>query len=105
MKRVNESELEKKQIPGKIGHADAFDIVLGVPTMGVRIVSPESNVPKPPHKHPERQVIYLISGSATITNGVETFDLIPGDFVVLDANEEHYVSTGKEEAKVFEVKY
>ncbi|MFX1368448.1 MAG: cupin domain-containing protein [Promethearchaeota archaeon] len=105
MKRTNEAELEAFQIPGEKGLAKAFDIVSGVPTMGVRIVEPESNVPRTPHRHPERQVIYMISGTATISNDVETIDLIPGDFVLLESNEEHYVSTGKEEAKVFEVKY
>ncbi|MHA2321993.1 MAG: cupin domain-containing protein, partial [Candidatus Thorarchaeota archaeon] len=69
------------------------------------IVKADSDVPTRPHIHSEKQVIYVISGKGKITNGKETFDLNPGDFIILDSNEEHYVTTEKDDLKVFEVKY
>lgn len=92
-------------IQGSKGIVEVYDVVQGELTAGVRIVKPESDVPTRPHVHPEKQVIYVISGSGMITNGQETLDLRPGDFVLLEANEEHYVKTWKNELKVFEVKY
>lgn len=92
-------------IQGAKGMVDVYDVVQGALTAGVRIVRPYSDVPTRPHIHQERQVIYVISGNGKITDGQETIDLKPGDFVLLDANEEHYVITESAELKVFEVKY
>ncbi len=105
MKKLNESTMTPDQIVGLKGAADVFDVVQGELTAGVRIVRPESDVPTRPHTHSQRQVIYVISGSGKITNGEETFEMFPGDFILLDPYEEHYVMTGKEPLKVFEVKY
>ena len=92
-------------IQGDKGIVDVYDIVQGELTAGVRIVKADSDVPTRPHIHPEKQVIYVISGSGKITNGEETYDLNPGDFITLESNEEHYVMTDKDQLKVFEVKY
>jgi quercetin dioxygenase-like cupin family protein len=62
-------------------------------------------VPKRPHVHPEKQIIYVISGSGSITNGEYTIELEAGDYILLDSNEPHYVSTKNEDLTVFEVKY
>ncbi|MHA2140058.1 MAG: cupin domain-containing protein [Candidatus Thorarchaeota archaeon] len=105
MKVGNVSNLERKIIPGIKGHVESIDVLVGTPTMGVRIIPPNSHVPKPKHEHLEAQVIYVISGHASITNGVDTHDLEPGDYVLLESLEEHYVKTGNESVKVFEVKY
>jgi len=105
MKKVNETEMTPGNIQGTKGIVDVYDVVQGELTAGVRIVKPGSDVPTKPHMHPEKQVIYVISGKGKITNGKETFDLKPGDFILLDASEEHYVMTANEELKVFEVKY
>ncbi len=105
MKKVNESTMKPGLILGLKGAADVFDVVQGELTAGVRIVRPESDVPERPHSHSQKQVIYVISGSGKITNGEETLDMFPGDFILLEPNEEHYVITEKEPLKVFEVKY
>ncbi|NHJ14327.1 MAG: cupin domain-containing protein [Candidatus Thorarchaeota archaeon] len=105
MKHIKEADIERKRAIGARGYVDMIDAVVGVPTIGVRIVAANSDVPSRTHVHPEKQVMYLISGSLSVTNGIETISLEPGDFVLLEANEEHYVMTDSGEAKVFEVKY
>jgi len=103
--KVNETEMTPGQIEGVKGTVQVYDVIQGEVTAGVRVVKAESDVPKRPHIHSERQVIYVISGAGKITDGVETFDLKPGDFILLEANEEHYVITENEDIKLFEVKY
>ncbi len=105
MKKVHEFEIAPKNIAGKIGSVDAFDAIEEEMQAGVRIVKKNSDVPTRPHKHPERQLIYVIEGTAEITNKEVTFNLKPGDIVFLESNEEHYVKTGDSEIKVFEIKY
>ena len=85
--------------------SNVSDMIKGEITAGVRIVKADSDVPPRPHAHNEKQVIYVISGTGTITNGKETFDLNSGDFILLDSNEEHYVMTKDEDLRVFEIKY
>lgn len=105
MKKIHENAIEVKVIPGKLGAVDAFDVISQPITAGVRIIRKNSDVPTRIHSHPERQILYVIEGRASITNTVFSLDLEPGDFVLLDPNEEHYVVTKDEEAKVFEIKY
>ena len=105
MKRIHESEITPKIIDGKVGSVDAYDIIDESIQAGVRIVKSNSDVPTRIHKHPQRQIMYVVEGSAEITNETETIALKPGDFVILESNEEHYVKTSDEEVKVFEVKF
>ena len=105
MKQIHESEISPKIINGKEGFVDAIDIIDETIQAGIRIVKKNSDVPTRIHKHPQRQIMYAVAGTAEITNTVETISVKPGDFVILDANEEHYVKTGDEDFKVFEIKF
>jgi quercetin dioxygenase-like cupin family protein len=105
MKMKNENEMVPGKIIGTKGEVDVFDMIQGLLTAGVRVVKTNSDVPMRPHIHPEKQLIYIISGTGRITNGLETISVKPGDFVLLEENEEHYVITDKDELKVFEIKY
>jgi quercetin dioxygenase-like cupin family protein len=105
MRKINEREIEGKVVRGLTGHVDTFDVIDDSPTIGVRVVAPNSEVPNRVHAHPERQVIYMISGEASLTNRMDTIELQPGDFAILEPNEEHYVITGDSDAKLFEVKF
>jgi len=105
MKKIHEFEIVCKNINGKVGSVDVYDIIDENIQAGIRIVKSNSDVPERVHRHPERQIIYVIEGSAEITNEIETLTLRPGDFVILEANEEHYVKTSYDEVKVFEVKF
>ncbi len=105
MKRVHESEIDLVRVEGTRGHVDVWDAVRGPIVAGVREVAPESRVPPAPHRHPEAQLIYVISGEPLITNGSETLRLREGDFVILDPDEEHYIITDDVPARLFEVRY
>ena len=105
MKKEQVTDMVPGTIHGVKGRVDVYDILEGELTAGVRIVKADSDVPSRPHRHSERQVIYVISGSGKITNGKVTLDLNPGDFILLESNEEHYVMTRKDDLKVFEIKY
>ncbi len=105
MKRVNESDIEKVTVQGTRGIVHIWDAVREPLVAGVREVVPHSEVPARTHAHPEAQLIYVITGHPKITNTLETIQLQPGDFVLLDSNEEHYVITGDEPSRIFEVKY
>lgn len=105
MRKKNEKEMTPGIIDGTKGTVDVFDMIQGALTAGVRIVGANSDVPKRPHVHSEKQLIYVISGTGKITNGMETISVKPGDFVLLEENEEHYVITDKDELKLFEIKY
>lgn len=104
LKKTNVSEMIPARIEGEIGFVEVYDPLDEIDA-GVRVVKESSNVPKRPHMHPAKQLIYVIAGSGTITNGDITLELRPGDFVILESNEEHYVMTEDNELKVFEVKY
>jgi len=105
MKKIHEFDIVRKSIDGKVGSVDVYDVINENIQAGVRIVKRNSDVPKRTHKHPERQLLYIIEGTAEITNGKENFSLKPGDFVLLESNEEHYVTTSDSDVKVFEIKY
>ena len=105
MKKIHESSISVNRVEGSKGFVDIMDVVDGHITMGVRIVKPNSDVPQRIHKHQERQLIYLIEGKAQITDTKELISLVPGDFVLLETDEEHYILTGNTEAKLFEVRY
>lgn len=105
MKRIHESNITPKTIKGKVGSVIRYDIIDDEIQAGIRVIGSNSDVPTRPHIHSQRQLIYVISGSAEITNKRVTLNLNPGDFLLLDANEEHYVKTSDTEFKIFEIKY
>ena len=73
MRKKNEKEMVPGRIEGTKGAVDVFDMIQGALTAGVRIVKTNSDVPKRPHVHPEKQLIYIISGTGKITNGLDLF--------------------------------
>ena len=51
------------------------------------------------HSHPNNDELYYIhSGQGTMTIGEKTFEIKPGNIILYDGKEEHYISnTGTEE--------
>jgi quercetin dioxygenase-like cupin family protein len=105
MKQVHESSIEPKRVAGSKGWVDLFDIMTEPLTVGVRVIPPHSEIPTRKHAHSEAQVTYVLSGKPKITNTRITLQLQPGDFVVLEPNEEHYVISQESEVRLLEVKY
>lgn len=105
MRQVHESSIVPKRVMGSKGWVDVFDVLAEPLTMGIRIIPPKSDIPARKHVHPEAQVTYVVSGNPKITNTQVTLQLKPGDFVIIEPKEEHYVITEKNEARLLEVKF
>lgn len=107
MKIVNQKEVKKSTVEGTIGHIDIIDAIAedGVHA-GVRVIHPHSTVPKAPHKHEAKQINYVIKGRCEyqMPDGTRR-KLNEGDFIILDANEEHYYVAFDEPVLLFEVKW
>jgi len=63
----------------------------------------DPNTTLPPHKHPQEQTGYLISGHIKLTIGEKTFDVFPGDAWVIPGNLEHkaYIIDKSKAVEVF----
>ena len=59
----------------------------------VVIVPPNSTVPGEDHKHENREVLYLLKGAAQFSDGSKTTEVRPGDIIVVEPFEQHYVVT------------
>jgi len=105
MRKIHESFIKPRRVTGTKGWVDVFDLMTEPLTMGIRVIPPKSDIPARKHAHPEAQVTYVISGTPKMTNLQVTLELRPGDFVVLESNEEHYVLTEKNKARLLEVKF
>ncbi len=105
MKKIHESELETNRVHGQSGYVDVMDAIDTSVTAGVRLVGPNSEVPARPHSHADAQIIYVVTGRPRIQSEKATLQLRPGDFVILEAFEEHYILTDELESKIFEVKF
>ncbi|MBD3407577.1 MAG: cupin domain-containing protein [Candidatus Lokiarchaeota archaeon] len=105
MKRIPEKDIEGSRVKGIRGFVELYNIITLPFVAGVRIVSEDSEVPQRVHAHPEKQIIYVIEGNPMITNRMQTLHLKPGDFIILEPNEKHYIITENNLAKIFEIKY
>jgi quercetin dioxygenase-like cupin family protein len=105
MRQVHESSIAPKRVIGTKGWVDVYDVLTDPLTIGIRVIPPKSDIPTRKHAHTEAQIAYVVSGSPKITNLQVTLQLKPGDFVILEPNEEHYVITDKNETRLLEVKF
>lgn len=54
----------------------------------------------PVHTHPGDHLLYCISGSGTITVAEHTYEVVPGDFYLVNGLEPHAVGAAADEAHV-----
>lgn len=71
----------------------------------VAIVPPNSTVPSKDHKHENHEVLYILKGAAKLSDGRKTTEVGPGDIIVVEPFEKHYVVTREEELSIFEVSW
>ena len=91
MRIVNSSDLGSIDVEGRRGIIKIIDFLNEEHIVfGLRIVGPSTGATKKPHRHPMRQVIYVISGNGKVDNGKEIRGFSEGDFIYFDKNEEHY---------------
>jgi len=105
MRRIHETDIEAVRVRGSAGHVDVWDALSEPIVAGVREVAPHSDVPPRPHRHPEAQLIYVIEGEPVLSTGTDSIRLRPGDFVLLEPEEEHYILTDDAPARLFEIRY
>ena len=67
--------------------------------------APNLDVLPKPHKHSEHEMIFLLKGSATFTNGKDDVELGADNAIIFDSNEEHYAKSGKDGFTVLEMKW
>jgi len=81
------------------------DLRFGGTLVGRRTIEPRSEVPLQPHRHPERQVSFVLSGTVRVFNGREEVELKEGDWIVIEPDELHAFRTGTKPAELLEVKF
>ena len=106
MKIVSKETLEGKLMQCPRGEVE-FRSIISTSELLFRfaIITPNADVLPRPHKHEKREVLYLIEGSATTTNGEITRDIGVGDVAVFEPSEEHYIETGPKGATFLELKW
>ncbi len=105
MRLTHEMDIGCEDRPGQKGFVRACDLLDEENfLLGVRWIAPDSTVPKKPHRHPLKQANYVIEGTGTVTNGLETLSFGPGDILLMDGNEEHYFTTASG-IKMLEIRY
>jgi len=107
MRILDYSDLEQRVVEGIKGKMTALDVVgdegFGV---GVRVVPPNSKVPKPGLPYAKgRRILFALRGSGTISNGEYYEKVVAGKFVTLDEGENPSFTTIEEELVVLEVRY
>jgi quercetin dioxygenase-like cupin family protein len=107
MRILDTAALEPRVIEGVKGTMMAMDVVgeegLGV---GVRVVPPHSKVPKAGAPYARgRRVLFVLRGSATVSNGEYYEKIAAGKFVVMDDGEAPSFATGDDELVVLEVRH
>lgn len=106
MKIVDMNDLKEVSSPGERGQVTIIDCINEKDiVLGVREIGPNSIAPKRPHHHPLRQVMFVIEGTGSVTNGIERYRFKPGDFIIIDTNEEHYFESEGDRVKMIEVRF
>ncbi|MEM2943502.1 MAG: cupin domain-containing protein [Methanomassiliicoccales archaeon] len=106
MKIVNAQKMGKTISEGDRGVVVISDVVNEQNiVIGLREIDPKSRVPKRPHAHALRQVMFVVEGHGVVSNGRESRQFKPGDFLIFEANEEHYFESDDRLVKMVEVRF
>ncbi|MDH7508102.1 MAG: cupin domain-containing protein [Methanomassiliicoccales archaeon] len=106
MKVINVSGLNEVATPGERGQVFITDCINERDIVfGLREIEPNSIAPKRPHHHPLRQAMFVIDGTGVVTNGIERHRFKPGDFIMIDADEEHYFESEGERVRMIELRF
>jgi len=105
MRLINEKDIKAVIADGDRGQVRIKDVASEESfVFGLRETGPGCLVPKKPHKHKLRQVMYVIEGSGTVSNGKDATPFRAGDFILFEGNEEHYFDSDGENLKMIEVR-
>lgn len=67
------------------------------------VVAPHSELPDEPHTHERHEMLYVNKGSVQVSVGQEIKTASNGDIIIFEPYEGHCLSTGEDEATLFEV--
>lgn len=106
MKIINIKDLKGTSSPGERGEVIMIDCINEKNiVLGMREIGPNSIVPKRPHHHQLRQAMFVVQGTGVVTNGIEKYRFNPGDFILIDTDEEHYFESEGESVRMIEVRF
>lgn len=106
MRIVNSSDLGSIDVEGQRGRIKVIDFLKDEHVeIGLRMAGPGTCAPRRPHRHPMRQVIYVISGGGKVDNGKEIREFSEGDFMYFDRDEEHYFDSCSSDLVMIEVQF
>lgn len=69
----------------------------------VASVTPGSEVPEKNHQHGGHEMLFVISGNAQFYDGQNTRSLEPGDSIVIEPFEQHWIVAGENGISLFEL--
>jgi len=105
MKLIHETDIKVVAADGDRGQVRIKDVAVEENfVFGLRETGPNCLVPKRLHKHKLKQVMYVIEGCGTVSNGKNTMIFKAGDFILFDGNEEHYFDSDGKNLKMIEVR-
>ncbi|MDD1769006.1 MAG: cupin domain-containing protein [Methanomassiliicoccales archaeon] len=105
MKLIHEEDIGVVTVEGGRGQVRIKDVASEENfVFGLRETGPNCLVPKKPHKHKLRQIMYVIEGSGTVSNGTDAMLFKAGDFIVFAGSEEHYFDSDGKDLKMIEVR-
>ena len=104
MRIINEKELEGKTIQLHKGKAESKTL-LSTSHMLARLLFIEPNVVCLPesHIHERREVLYVVRGTATFSDGEMTKEVGSGDMMICDPYDKHFVTSGPDGVVLHEV--
>ena len=106
MRIANSSELGSIDVEGQKGKIKIINFINDEELVfGLRIAGPATRPPKRIHRHPMRQVMYVIAGKGEVDNDKEVRVFEEGDFMYFDRNEEHYFDSYSSNLVMIEVQF
>lgn len=106
MRVVNSSDLGSIDVEGQRGKIKVIDFLKDEHIqIGLRLAGQATRAPKKTHRHPMRQVMYVISGSGKVDNGKEIREFGEGDFMYFDKDEEHYFDSCSSDLVLIEIQF
>lgn len=93
-----------EDVDGSEGAMQALDFVSEEDLQcGLRTIRPDSNPKVVPNEGTLRRLVFVLKGSATITNGEYYEKITPGTFVLFEPGEKPFYKTAEDELQVLEV--
>ena len=71
----------------------------------IAMIAPNLDVLPKPHSHDAREILHVMKGSGTFSDGTTETQVKVGHSLVFGPNEEHYLKSGENGITLFEIKW